>query len=567
MRNLRPMRKENTKKIKILFINPSSMPYREMVPLLDKTSILRNPSFSMPIGLIDLAGYVREKVGNVEIKIIDIGKDLHKIYMNRDSIPAMSIEEFIGLELDQINFQPDILGISISFSSSHISSMKIIDQAKRKWKKSVVICGGNHATNCVRILLSNPNIDCVLRGEGELSFSQFVEKFVHGSSPADVYGIIDKNKLRNEPDQISPMLQDLDQMPMPAYDLLDMDTYRKSVGASIMFTRGCAFQCTFCATRTVHGSKVRFKSNARIIREFMYLVVKQKFRTIVIEDDLFAARKDQFIELAKEVMDLESPLKFRLPQGLSVATLDEEIIDTMVQMGIDEASLAIESGSAYTQKYIIKKNLSFPKARRILKYLRQKNFFIYVNFIFGFCGETRELIQESIDFINSLDVDWTYIFHALPLPGSEMFKKFESRGIVSLDNFDWDGIRLGRRTFDTPEIKAEELENLVYDTNIEYNFFNNSNLRHGRYKKAIDIFNRVIVDPYPFHIVGRYCRGLAYLNLKEQDKAEEDFRRCIEWINKNEESKRLYERYGNRMLHLKQYLDKANISIITSKLY
>lgn len=549
----------------ILFINPSPMPYREQAVFLDKSSILRHPSFTMPVGLIDLSAYLREQVNGIDIKILDVSKDLYNFYLDYENTPPMSVESFIDLELDKVDFTPDIVGISILFSSSHISSMKIIDKAKQRWSESTIICGGNHATNCVAVLLSNPNVDYVLRGEGEITFTEFVEKLQKGVKPIDVFGIIDREKLNRSPDELSPMVWNLDDIPMPAYDLLDIEAYRKAGGASIMFTRGCVFQCTFCATRTVHGNRVRFKSNERIMKEFICLIKEYNFRTILIEDDLFAARKNKFIELANKVMDLKIPLRFRLPQGLSVATLDEEVIDTMMRMGISEAAVAIESGSPYTQKHIIKKNLSFPKTKRILKYFREKNFYTYVNFIFGFFGETRQLIQESIDFIKTLDVDWIYIFHALPLPGSEMFKQFESKGIISLDNFDWDGIRLGRRTFDTPEISARELEDLVYDTHIEYNFLNNSNLRHGRYQRAIDAVTNLILNQYPFHIVGYYSRALGYLGLNDKENAEADFRRCMEWIDKNEESRRLYERYGHKMPHLKQYLDKTNVSTAVSE--
>jgi len=114
-------------------------------------------------------------------------------------------------------------------------------------------------------------------------------------------------------------------------------------------------------------------------------------------------------------------------------------------------------------------------------------------------------------------------------------------------------MRLGRRVFDTPEITAEGLETLVYDTNIECNFFNNSNLKHGRYERAIKLFDRFIISLYPFHIVGRYCRALAYLGMGEKRKAEVDFKKCIDWIQTNDESKRLFDRYGDKMVHLKQY--------------
>jgi hypothetical protein len=129
-------------------------------------------------------------------------------------------------------------------------------------------------------------------------------------------------------------------------------------------------------------------------------------------------------------------------------------------------------------------------------------------------------------------------------------------GALDPDNFDWDNVRLGRRGFDTVDITSKELTALIYDTNIDVNFFNNQNMKHGRYKKAIEVFNLYILSQYPFHIVGRYCRGLAYLELNETEKGNEDLEECVSWISKNDESNKLFEKYGDRMPLLKPYMSE-----------
>ena len=543
------------KRIKILLINPSSMPAKEQETFLRKTSILRVPSFSMPIGLIELSAYLRSHIENIDIRLLDIGKDLYKAYLDQDSIASMTLKSFTEMELDSVDFDPDIIGISILFSSSHNGSMLIIDQAKKKWPKATIICGGNHATNCATALLSNQNLSFVLRGEGELPFTEFVGMIQSAKQEPDVYGIIDRKKLEGNQKELSPLIMDLNEIPLPAYDLLDIEAYKNTVGGSLMTSRGCVFKCTFCASHTVHGRNVRFKSNKRILSELRELIEKYHFDKIVIEDDLFAAKKNKFIELVDEITRLNYSVKYFLPQGLSVSILDNDIIDAMIRMGIDEGSIAIESGSPYVQKEIIRKNVNLRKTKSILHYLRKKEWFICVNFIFGFPGETRPMMQETIDFIRTLDVDWVYIFHALPLPGSDIYTHLLSNGIINENTIDWDGIRLGRRVFDTPEISANDLENIVYDTNIEVNFFGNKNLNLGRYKRALRIFDDLILDSYPFHVVGRYCKALSFLFLKEKEKAEKEFRECVLWIERNDESRRLYERYGDKMEYLKPYME------------
>lgn len=542
------------KPIKILFVIPSSMPADEQEAFLSKTSVLRVPIFSMPLGVLDLAAYVREKLNNIEIKILDFGKELKRIYLNREKYPSMTVEEFLRSEIGSINFEPDIIGISILFSSAHHTTMKIAKMSKQRWPNSKLICGGNHSTNYFSHLLKNENVDYVLRGEGEISFTEFVSNMQKGKESLEVRGIIDKNKLAKNDTDVGPIIMDLDEIPMPAYDLLDIEAYKDGVGASAMHSRGCVFKCTFCASHTVNGRDMRYKSNGRIIDEMNLLIKDYGFNTLFIEDDLFATDKKQFIPLSKEISKQNYSIKIRLPQGLSVAMMNEEMIDGMIAMGIDEASIAIESGSAYTQKHIIKKHVNLDKAREVLKIMRAKKFIFTVNFILGYPGETRELMEESLEYIRSLDVDWVFVFHAIPLLGTEMYDQFVEMGALDPDNFDWDNVRLGRRGFDTVDITSKELTDLIYDTNIDVNFFNNQNMKHGRYEKAIKVFNLYILKQYPFHVVGKYCRAMAYLALKEEEKANDDLRECVEWISKNPESKRLFERYGDRMPLLIPYM-------------
>ncbi len=558
-------------KINLLLINPSPMPMREQAEFLNKASILRLPDFSMPIGLIELAAYVRKQVKGANIAILDIAKDLHKVFMNRDAIGPMTVESFINSELNTVDFKPDIVGISIMYSTSHQSSLKIAELVEKKWNDAIVVCGGNHATTFYDKLLLNQNINYIVRGEAELSFCEFLKKFKHANGKiieADILGIYDFKKFKKSQNknELSLMIEDLDEVPLPAYDLLDISLYKKTSNVlgegrvSVMLSRGCIFKCTFCASQNVHGRKVRHKSNDRIMIEIQHVYNELNFEKIIIYDDLFPADKKKFLDLSKKIENFNHVIKFELPNALNVCMLDEEIIDAMASMRINLFRLAIESGSAYTQKYIINKNIPLDKAKRILKYMRQKELRIEANFILGFPGETRELMQETIDFIYSLDVDWVLIFAALPLPGTEMFQQFVKIGVIDPVNYDWDSCRMPLRNFDTPEISAKELEQLVYDVNINCNFFNNANLRNHRYNRAINYFNFMVLDRYPFHIVAYYCRALAYRGLQNEEKAVADFRRCAQWVRSDKESRRLYERYGDKMPLLKPYLNNGLIS-------
>jgi anaerobic magnesium-protoporphyrin IX monomethyl ester cyclase len=559
----------------ILFINPSPMAKMEQAVFLEEKLFHRVPDFQTPIGIIEMASYLRQEIPNISVSLLDISADLYLTYQNHASIPSMTVEEFTWKAIDKCEYQPDIIGISILYSSSFNSSMLIADMARKKWPDATIVCGGIHATHYANYILDNPSVDWVVRGEGELSFTEFVRKIGNEEDPGDVLGIVNKEQAQqqNLHDQMSPMLQDLDLLPIPAYDLLDMELYISKDKVSAMFARGCPFKCTFCASPSVHGHELRDKTNPRILQELNYLIEhyridRQKVGVnrnhIMIQDDLIAARKTKFIELAKDLKKLK--LKFGLPNALCVDVFDEKLIDTVSDLGIDYFQFAIESGSEYTQKHLINKGVPLEKAKRLVKYTKSKDQRVFVSLILGVPNETKELMEESINYYRDLDVDWAYIFTALPLPGTKMFQQFLANGVMDEASFDWDGVRHGKRTFDTEEITAEELEILTYDTNIELNFFNNSNIRNGRYQEAIDIFNYMVLDLFPYQIVARYCRGVANLHLKKYSEAKKDFEECVLWIGKNSESKRLFNQYRSQMPNLDVLLSEdTNASDLSYK--
>ncbi len=354
------------------------------------------------------------------------------------------------------------------------------------------------------------------------------------------------------------MLPDLDEIGMPAYDLLDLNYFRQSSklwdGMSVMWSRGCSFHCICCASNVVHGRKVREKSNARILEELSE-IQRMGFGTVTIYDDLFAARRAKFLELVDGLgkAGFLGKLRFRLPSSLSVSVLDEAVIDAIERMGIEYYRVAVESGSSYTQRHIIKKNVNLEKCRRVLRYMRTKSIPVEANFILGFPGETRELMQETIDFIESIDVDWILINCALPLPGTQMFYQYVDMGVIDEDKYDWDLNRPALRSFDTPEIGGAALAQLVYDVNINRNFFHNTNITHGRYQRAIDYFNMMVCERYPFHVVGLYCRGVAYDRMGQKAAAAADFTACVARIRADVQARRMYQRYGGLMGGLAPY--------------
>jgi anaerobic magnesium-protoporphyrin IX monomethyl ester cyclase len=589
------------KEINILLISPSATPLIEQTEILSKPSGLRKPDFATPVGLLELASYLKKNTEEINIELLDFGVDLHKIYYKYESCSPMTFDEFVMKKLESVKFVPDIIGLSVMFSVSHKSSLLSAKICKERWNNAIIICGGSHATSYHDVLLQDVNIDYVLRGMGELSFTEFIHRFrleEVNKGDIDVFGIYNRTKIAKEKqyvnsspgdskisekhsllninNEVSKIIDNLDKIPLPAYELLDLEYYRGNsndagFGAiSTIFSRGCPFKCTFCATHIVHTRSMYFKSNDRIIEELCYIIDDLGFRRIKIYDDLFTAKKKEFINLVSMILERgwgKGNVEFVLPNGLNVSLLNKEIVDALGELGITFFRLALESGSEYTQKHIIKKFVNLNKAAKILEYIRKKGYVIEVNIIFGFPGETLELMHETIEYLYSIDIDWANIFTAVPVPGTEMFDQFVEEGAIDIKTIDWDLMRVGHRSFDTATMLADDLMRLQYNVHIDRNFFSNNNLQQGRWEKAIEYFTNNIINRYHFHIVAIYCRGLAYKGLNMQQTAEEDFKKCAELVNGNEESEKLFFNYGGKMPLLKPFLEKKYHKVIDEERY
>lgn len=496
--------------MKVLFINPPSVPYTMLVDSFARQYVPLTQTVAMPMGILYLAAVLERDLPGVDIRVLDLALEYRK-FCDSGQRPAGTLDGFIRDCLPR-DFEPDVAGLSILFSTAHKTTLHIASAVKARWPAARVAVGGMHATNAVKALLGHPAVDYVCRGEAETT----IKAFVQGETPP---GFVGRGNLEDQ--RSCPLIDDLDEIPFPAWHLIAMDDYLYGVNrarrldkidqdgiATVVTTRGCPFRCTFCASWTVHGREMRYRSVDNVLQELAILYDRFKVREVVPEDDLFTVKKSRIIGLCHAVAErFQGTMSFQFPNGLSVATLDEDVIVALKLMGMRVANIAIESGSPYVQKHVIKKNVDLDRARRVVEACRRQQVVVRAYFILGFPGETRTQMQETIDFARSLPLDWATIHPAAPLVGTEMYQQMLDRGDID-DSFNWDSAFFAERAFDTPEVGAKELKGLAYGANLTLNFFNNYNLRHGQWDAAIALY-RDILRAYPGHLAAQYCIALA----------------------------------------------------------
>jgi anaerobic magnesium-protoporphyrin IX monomethyl ester cyclase len=271
--------------------------------------------------------------------------------------------------LEAIEFEPEIVAVSLMFSSSFAFFQKYISVLMSVFNKAQIIVGGVHATNCTKYLLENFDIDLVVRGEGELPLADIILNtspigHIHIHGVYSKYNISDTSSLG-----LATFIDDLDAVPFTDWDLIDMDAYTKARGvrrcfvdaeekrmATFITTRGCPYKCTYCSAHTVHGRKVRYRSIGNVIKEVSLLNNVHDVTLYIPEDDYFTANHARVVELLDRMHSMGiRGLEIQFPNGLHINTISESIIDALYNCGVKFLNFAIESGSTYTQKNIIKK--------------------------------------------------------------------------------------------------------------------------------------------------------------------------------------------------------------------
>ena len=212
------------------------------------------------------------------------------------------MEKLIISKIDE--FKPDVVGISVLFSRSHSNIFAIANIVKERNSSIQVVTGGNHATFAYKKILDEcSNIDLVFLYEGDETFPKYLEYLKNNTKFEDLKGLAWRDKITKAPiiSQHAPLIENLDPIPIPAWDLIPLKEYQnygrmgpiqrygdENLPTYAMQTvRGCVASCTFCSVRSFYGKGVRAISPERFLHEIDYLYNDLGIRQLQIVDDDF----------------------------------------------------------------------------------------------------------------------------------------------------------------------------------------------------------------------------------------------------------------------------------------
>ncbi len=419
-----------------------------------------------PMGLAYLASVLEKDGFDVRILDCQIAEAGKKNIRIGDSVRmGISDDEIVR---DILDFKPDIIGISSNFTCFFSDPINIAKLSKNTYSKAKIVMGGAHATSAYRDLLNIKEIDIVVRGEGEMPFLELAQKIRDGKDYRDTSSIAAKDDAAGIIDNsIREPVMNLDELPFPAYHLLNMDRYINQRGKNfafyynspvgfIMTQRGCPFNCIFCST-SKFNKKYRERTPRNVVDEIEFLVNKYRIRELHILDDCFNANAERVKEICRDIVNRNLKISWQVGQGMVINNFDDDLLRLMAESGLYRIGFSIESGSPKTLKYI-RKAIDLERSLQIIERCNATGLYTHGNFVIGFPYETKDDIKETAAFILKSKLDFINLCICQPLAGADLYQSFIDAGIF--DGTPKNGSHYLRTLYDTKFLKASQLNQI-----------------------------------------------------------------------------------------------------------
>ena len=426
-----------------------------------------------PLGISYLAAVLRDRY---EVRLLDasiLGVDQVRLDPPEFEIRGLAPEE-VQKRIEA--YDPDVLGVSCVFSPQYPLVQETIRRAKRANPDLITVTGGTHPSFLAEgVLQETPELDFVVIGEAEESFPQLLEAIEKGGGYDEIDGLAwrDGDEIRRQPKK--KFIKDLDSLPFPARDLLDMKLYERAcithgvfqdqnMAASICSSRGCPRGCLYCSSCVFWGHKFRPRTPENVLDEIEELVTRYGVDEIQFEDDNLTLRPERAKKIFRGMIERGFTLKFSLPNGVALNTIDDEMVRLMREAGCYEVYLPFESGNERVLKKVMNKRwANIEKSLEAGELFRRYGIRTMAYFMMGLPGETLQEMEDTYRLAVKSKVFMPIIFVAQPLPGSKMTTLLQENGDLPRD-YRFENNRYVKSVFHTKDWTSEQVEHMAHSS-------------------------------------------------------------------------------------------------------
>lgn len=410
-----------------------------------------------PLGLALLAAVVRE-VGHEVIAIDAFGLAPEK--QTDTTVPYTSAKGYrpdlciLGITLEEvlamIPHDVQLIGISSMFSLNWPLDRMLMNMLAAKFPNAVMIAGGESISGSAEICLQQvPALKACVLGEGEETLTELITAIAEQKLFSEVKGIAYRNDegivVKSPP---RARLRQLDEIPFPAWDLMPIDNYKRhSVIAgetprktlAILATRGCPYECTFCTSPDMWGTRYFMRKPEKVLEEIVWLHTKFGVTNFEFYDLTAIIQKNWIIEFAKLKIATGLDITWKIPAGTRSEAIDKEVAMYLKQSGCFSITYAPESGSV-RMLGLMKKKVKLENMLLSMKQTNEQGVQTFINMILGLPDETHQDVWHTLKFLALCakhKVGDLAIAQFRPYPGSVLFDRMIAEKKLDLATDDY----------------------------------------------------------------------------------------------------------------------------------
>jgi anaerobic magnesium-protoporphyrin IX monomethyl ester cyclase len=425
--------------LKFSFVNPA--------PSADTPSMVT--SAWPPLGMLYIAGMLINE--GIEVSILD------------QAIRNATIEQTINWVKKQ---NPDIVGFSVCGSSAR-EAFRVVEAVKKANPDTLTVLGNYHATfNAERILRKYQGVDIIVRGEGEYTSVDLVKALEEKRSLKKVDGLTFRNNgnIVSTPDR--PLIKNIDELPFPDRSLMNAEYTSLIHGikaatrrfTTVVSSRGCPFQCTFCGCRKFARGMWRPRSVENIMKELEYLK-SQGYEQFLFVDDNFTLNTKRVVDFCKQMRKNHMNMEWFCDSRVDHVSYD--MFREMVQAGCKILYFGIESGNQRILNYY-KKGITPDQSRKAVSKARKAGMDVIVgSFIVGAPDETRREVETTLRFAHELDIDVPQLNVLGAFTGTDLWKEVVAKGWIDEEKMWETGAYVA--SISPHAVPFDELRRMVFD--------------------------------------------------------------------------------------------------------
>ncbi len=408
-----------------------------------------------PYGIIQLAAHLEKQVNDLDLQVLDC---------NAEKVDWKDLEQRIA------SFRPDVVACASLATCNTYAVAKTLETAKRVTPSALTVTGGQHFSAIPKESLQQfPEIDVIVRGEGEQTLTELVKVRKARSSFASILGISYRRSNTIIHSSSRPQIGSLEDLPFPGYHLVraNMPKYHFSIMggkenpyALIEGGRGCCHQCTFCTQWRHWQACWRVKSPKRIADEMAYCNREFGSKFVWLTDDNFGAGQRPS-EIAEEILARKMPedVSWFVQARCDDIIRNERVLPRLRKSGLNWVLLGVENSDPQTLESF-RKGITPTDAKKAVQLLKVNDIFAHAMVIIGSRKDNHQTIAQLREFVSDLDPDLVMFGILTPFPGTEVYLKAEQNGWIADRN--WSHYDMIHAIMPTETLTPQEVQEELY---------------------------------------------------------------------------------------------------------